>query len=91
MTWESILSGRRFRIDQYPGFCIGLTYLPLSQDCRAEMKIVERHLGLVPANEMPSADSNIVRTARIIEAEVDVEAVQALAAPAQPASRWPRR
>ncbi|MBT3988970.1 MAG: cobyrinate a,c-diamide synthase [Rhodospirillaceae bacterium] len=51
---------------------------------RPEMKIVERHLGLVPANEMPAADSNIVRTARIIEEDVDVEAVQALAAPAQP-------
>jgi cobyrinic acid a,c-diamide synthase len=49
-----------------------------------EMKIVERHLGLIPANELPAADSNIVRTARIIEAEVDVEAVQALAAPAEP-------
>ncbi len=51
---------------------------------RPEMKIVERHLGLVPANEMPAADSNIARTARIIEAEVDIEAVQALAAPAKP-------
>lgn len=52
---------------------------------RPEMKIVERHLGLVPVNEMPSADSNIVRTARIIEDEVDVAAVQALMAPAKPA------
>ena len=51
---------------------------------RPEMKIVERHLGLVPANEMPAADSNIARTARIIEAEVDIDAVRALAAPAKP-------
>ena len=49
-----------------------------------ELKIVERHLGLVSVNEMPAADSNIARTARIIEAEVDIDAVQALAAPAQP-------
>ena len=52
---------------------------------RPELKIVERHLGLIPANEMPSADANIVRTARIIESEVDINAVQELAAPAIPA------
>ena len=51
---------------------------------RPEMKIVERHLGLVPANEMPAADSNIARTARIIESEVDIHRVRELAAPAQP-------
>ena len=51
---------------------------------RPELKIVERHLGLVPANEMPSADSNIVRAARIIESEVDVSAVENLATPAVP-------
>ena len=51
---------------------------------RPELKIVERHLGLIPANELPSADSNILRTARIIESEVDINAVQELAAPAVP-------
>ena len=51
---------------------------------RPELKIVERHLGLVPANEMPSADSNIVRTARIIESDVDVNSLEKLAAPAVP-------
>lgn len=51
---------------------------------RPELKIVERHLGLVPANELPAADSHIARTARVIEADVDLEAVQALAAPATP-------
>ena len=43
---------------------------------RPELKIAERHLGLVPANEMPSADSNIARTSRIIETEVDIKIVQ---------------
>ena len=51
---------------------------------RPEMKIVERHLGLVPANEMPAADSNIARTARIIASDVDIKRVRDLAAPAQP-------
>lgn len=51
---------------------------------RPEMKIVERHLGLIPANELPAADSHIVRTARIIESEVDIDAVMALADEAKP-------
>jgi cobyrinic acid a,c-diamide synthase len=51
---------------------------------RPELRIVERHLGLIPANELPSADSNILRTARIIESEVDINAVQELATPAVP-------
>jgi cobyrinic acid a,c-diamide synthase len=51
---------------------------------RPELKIVERHLGLVPANEMPSADSNIARIARIIESEVDINSVQKLTRPAVP-------
>ncbi|MBT5036409.1 MAG: cobyrinate a,c-diamide synthase [Rhodospirillaceae bacterium] len=52
---------------------------------RPEMKIVERHLGLIPANELPAADSHIVRTARIIESEVDIDAVRALSGKAKPA------
>ncbi len=51
---------------------------------RPELKIAERHLGLVPANEMPSADSNIARTSRVIESEVDVDTVQELATLAVP-------
>ena len=51
---------------------------------RPELKIVERHLGLVPANEVPSADSNVLRTARVIESEVDIDTVQKMAAKAVP-------
>jgi len=54
---------------------------------RPELKIAERHLGLVPANEMPSADSNIARTSRIIETEVDIKIVQELARTGVPSLR----
>ena len=51
---------------------------------RPELKIVERHLGLVPANEVPSADSNVLRTARVIESEVDIDTVEKMATKAVP-------
>ncbi len=51
---------------------------------RPEMKIVERHLGLVPANEMPAADSSIARTARHIERDVNIERVKEVAAVPSP-------
>ncbi|MEE3000338.1 MAG: cobyrinate a,c-diamide synthase [Pseudomonadota bacterium] len=52
---------------------------------RPELKIIERHLGLIPANEVPSADSNVLRTARVIESEVDIDAVEKMAIKAVPA------
>ncbi len=52
---------------------------------RPEMIIDERHLGLVPTNEMREADAVIARLSRVVEDEVDLDALAGLFAPLSPA------
>ncbi len=56
----------------------------LGEDAR--LAIVERHLGLVPAAEMPDAEGRVRLLARAVEANVDVGAILAAAAGAAPVS-----
>ncbi len=46
------------------------------------LAIDERHLGLIPSNEEAAADAKLNQVAEIISAQVDLEALQALAASA---------
>ncbi|MCW9078153.1 MAG: cobyrinate a,c-diamide synthase [Gammaproteobacteria bacterium] len=47
-----------------------------------DLVINERHLGLVPSNELGSSQAHIKRMAELIRGQVDLDAVQALAAKA---------
>lgn len=47
-----------------------------------DLVIDERHLGLVPSNEMGGSQAHIVRMARLIREQVDLDALQVLAATA---------
>ncbi|OAN50647.1 cobyrinic acid a,c-diamide synthase [Paramagnetospirillum marisnigri] len=49
-----------------------------------EMRILERHLGLVPANEAEEAAAAIARLAGAVASQVDLDALLALAATAAP-------
>jgi cobyrinic acid a,c-diamide synthase len=49
-----------------------------------DMEIMERHLGLVPANEAEAAVEAITRLARAVAAQVDLDALIALAQAAAP-------
>ncbi len=46
-----------------------------------ELAILERHLGLTPGNELVGAQAQIARLAAAVAAQVDLAALQALAAP----------
>jgi cobyrinic acid a,c-diamide synthase len=50
----------------------------------ARMAIVERHLGLVPSNEVAAARKHVEAIAALIAAQVDLDAVLAVAAQAPP-------
>lgn len=52
-----------------------------------ELVIEERHLGLVPSNEQDAAERRIQKIADAIEAQVDIDAILALAATAPPVIR----
>ncbi len=54
-----------------------------------EMRILERHLGLVPANEQAEAGAAIARLGAAVAAQVDLDAVLALARSAPPAEVFP--
>jgi len=43
--------------------------------CAPELQIDERHLGLVPSNELTRADARISRIARVVENSVDMEGI----------------
>ncbi|BAE52426.1 cobyrinate a,c-diamide synthase [Paramagnetospirillum magneticum] len=49
-----------------------------------DMEIMERHLGLVPANEAEAAAAAIARLARAVASQVDLDALIALAQAASP-------
>ena len=51
-----------------------------------ELVINERHLGLIPSNEVGGSQGHIERMARLIREQVDLDAVAALAASAPPPS-----
>jgi cobyrinic acid a,c-diamide synthase len=53
------------------------------------MQILERHLGLVPANEQAGAGAAIARLAAAVAAQVDLDALLAVAASAPPAEVFP--
>lgn len=57
----------------------------------AELEIVERHLGLVPSNEVEQSNRRIAAIAEQIEAQVDLERLLAVArtAPSLPAAALP--
>ncbi len=54
-----------------------------------EMEILERHLGLVPANEQDEAAQAVARLGEAVAAGVDLDALLALAAEASPAEIFP--
>ncbi|MHB8471919.1 MAG: cobyrinate a,c-diamide synthase [Gammaproteobacteria bacterium] len=58
-----------------------------------QLEIVERHLGLMPSNETPEAAQRIGRIAAAVASQVDLDALQAIAAsaptPAVPAALAP--
>ncbi|MDA8231110.1 MAG: cobyrinate a,c-diamide synthase [Magnetospirillum sp.] len=49
-----------------------------------EMEIMERHLGLVPANEAAGAAEAIAQLARVVASQVDLDAILAIAREAGP-------
>ncbi len=51
-----------------------------------QMRIDERHLGLVPSNELDGSGGRIDRIARLVRAQVDLDRLRALAATAPPPS-----
>lgn len=50
------------------------------------LALPDRHLGLIQADEHPELDQQIDRAAALIEAEIDLDALLALAAPVVPAT-----
>jgi len=48
------------------------------------LAIVERHLGLIPGNEVDEAEARIERIADVIDSQVDLDAVLAVAAQSRP-------
>lgn len=48
----------------------------------ADLQIDERHLGLVPSNELVGSPAHIARMAKLLREQVDLEALQGLAAAA---------
>ncbi len=52
----------------------------------AEIEITERHLGLIPGNETPEAETRIAAIARYVAEGVDLDALVGVAAPVRPAS-----
>lgn len=58
---------------------------------RDELVIVERHLGLIPANEDRTAEDHIAAIAAMVAESVDLDAIEAAAATARPLPTEPPR